>query len=143
MNYIPILPYVKELLQSCPVISLEDIQTDNANESEMLYSISPEPTNSIVKRYFGESKMQFVFDLFCFKQSATDELRDQNYYNYESLSDWFHKISKNRELPTMGDLMVPIRIEAIGSPYEHYKSEDGESALYGIQCAFYYMKKEI
>lgn len=137
-----ILTYIKALLSSCPTVLIEDIQTDNASEEDLLYSVSPEPVNPVVKHYFGETKMQFVFDLFCDMDRCTDEMRNQNYYNYEALSEWFSQISRARQFPNMSENLTPLKIEALSSTYENYKSENGDRALYGIQCAFYYMKKE-
>lgn len=137
-----VLDYVKDLLKKCPVISLDGVQTDNANETEMLYSISQEPVNPIVRQYTrGEALKQFSFHLFCWKSSFTDAARDENYRNYEALAEWFKSITFHRDFPSMGERREARAVKIQGNPYEHDKSEDADAALYGMQCVLNYFEK--
>lgn len=139
-----VLEYVKDLLETCPAISLEDVQTDTADPEEMLYSITQEPVAPVVTQYFrGEADKQLAFHLLCWKDRYTEDLREQNYQNYEALSQWFNKLNNLHQLPTMESGRMAQRIEVVGNPYEHEKQDDATAACYGMQCVFYYFEKGV
>lgn len=139
-----VLEYVKDLLEACPVISLENVQTDTADPEAMLYSISQEPVDPVVTQYLrGQADKQLAFHLFCWKKSYTETSREQNYANYEALSRWFEQVSILHDFPPMNENQRPQKIQVVGNPYEHEKQDDAMAACYGMQCVFYYFEKGV
>lgn len=136
--------YVRNLLLTCPYIEASPLEMhiNFIGNNPLQYSIDPEPTQQIIKKYLGgDTIRRFSFALSSRCETISDQDRAQNNDNYEKLSLWLEDITRKRRLPAMEIGKRPLRIEATGSVYLMERAEDNDSAIYMMQIELQYIKK--
>ena len=132
-----IIEYVKDFLQSCPLIEGEHVKVDYIG-TEMSYSIDKLPCDPIIQRYMdGGAKKQYQF-AFMSKEAYDEDVRIgiENSGFYEAFEEWLEEQSFSDALPDMSEGKIPIRFETLNSGYLY--DVDGNLAKYRVECRLIY-----
>ena len=132
-----IIEYIKEFLQSCPLLEDEYVKIDYIG-TEMSYSLDKLPCDPIIQRYMdGGAKKQYQFALMSKEQYDEDvRINIENSGFYEAFEEWLEKQNFLDKLPEMNQGKIPIRFETLNSAYLY--DIDGNLARYRIECRLIY-----
>lgn len=137
-----------DYFSTCPLMTQNRLNIDylpeSIKEAGIEYAIATEPTDEIVYNYKGGgARCRYPFVISSINDYGPDEV--QNIMNsgfFEKLSSWMRKQTRERNLPTGAEDIMPRSIRAIGPGYLY--QPDVNAGKYQIQCEFeYYRKGEI
>lgn len=133
--------YVRNFLLTCPYIEASelDMHVNFIGETPVSYSIEPEPTTIVIKRYKdGASQRRFSFTLLSCRDVINDDDRIQNDQNFEKLSDWIDMIKQTRNFPEMQEGRIIKSMEATGNVYLSERADNNDFATYAMQFELIY-----
>lgn len=132
-----IIEYIKEFLQSCPLLEGEFVKVDYIG-TEMSYSIDKLPCDPIIQRYMdGGAKKQYQFALMSKEQYDEDiRINIENSGFYEAFEEWLERQNFLDNLPEMSQGKIPIYFETLSSAYLY--DIEGNLARYRIECRLIY-----
>ena len=139
-----IIESVKNFIATCPYFSdMAKIKVDFLDDKNKALSVEEVPTETVLERYLdGSSERQFVF-VVAARLRYNDEVR-RNINNsgiFENVQNWLEDCTEEGNLPTLGEGLTPLKIEAMSNGYLFGIDGDLANARYQIQCRLIYDKE--
>lgn len=132
-----IIEYIKEFIQTCPLLEGEFVRVDYIG-TQMSYTIDKLPCDPIIQRYVdGGAKKQYQFALMS-KEHYDEDVRVniENSGFYEAFEEWLEEQSLSDSLPEMSQGKVPVKFETLNSAYLYDIEEN--KARYRVECRLIY-----
>ena len=128
---------IKTFLETCPYLNGAEVGLDFLGSDAYEYTVEIMPEGGTIRKYTdGECIKQVGFVFASRNFYGADNCKNIEFY--ENFSLWLDECTENGTLPTLGDGLEAIGIEAESSGYLYDSAKN--TARYQIQCRLIYHK---
>ena len=126
---------IKTFLETCPYLNGAEVGIDFLGSDAYEYTVEIMPEGGTIRKYTDGECIKQVGFVFASRNFYGAE-NCKNIEFYENFSLWLDECTENGTLPTLGDGLEAIGIEAESSGYLYDSAKN--TARYQIQCRLIY-----